>query len=102
MVKASTSNAGSAYLIPGPGAEIPHALGPKTQNIKRNDTVTNSIKTSKVIHIKNKSFFKKKEEEEPTRASLSVRSIPDHFLAGSGVPSGPQSSHHQITDHSGL
>ena len=35
MVKTSPSNAGGVGLIPGQGAKIPHASGPKNQNIKQ-------------------------------------------------------------------
>ena len=35
VVKTSPSNAGGQGLIPGQGAKIPHALGPKNQNIKQ-------------------------------------------------------------------
>ena len=35
VVKTSPSNAGSAGLIPGRGAKIPHALRPENQNIKQ-------------------------------------------------------------------
>ena len=35
MVKTSPSNAGGAGLIPGQGAKIPHASGPKNQKIKQ-------------------------------------------------------------------
>ena len=35
MVKTSPSNAWGAGLIPDWGSKISHALGPKTQNIKR-------------------------------------------------------------------
>ena len=35
MVKTLPSNAGVVGLIPGRGAKIPHALGPKTQHIKQ-------------------------------------------------------------------
>ena len=34
VVNTSPSNAGSTGLIPGQGVKIPHALGPKYQNIK--------------------------------------------------------------------
>ena len=34
MVKTSPSNAGDAGSIPGQEAKIPHASGPKNQNIK--------------------------------------------------------------------
>ena len=45
MVKTLPSNAGSAGLIPGQGVKIPHASGPKNQNINRSNIVTKSIKT---------------------------------------------------------
>ena len=35
VVKTSPSNAGVAGSIPGWGAKIPHASGPKNQNIKQ-------------------------------------------------------------------
>ena len=35
MVKTSPSNAVGVGLIPGGEAKIPHALGPKNQNIKQ-------------------------------------------------------------------
>ena len=35
VVETSPSNAGGAGSIPGPGAKIPHASGPKNQNIKQ-------------------------------------------------------------------
>ena len=35
MVQTSPSNAKGAGLIPGQGAKIPHALGPKNQNMKQ-------------------------------------------------------------------
>ena len=35
VVKTSPSNAGGVDVIPGWGAEIPHALQPKNQNIKQ-------------------------------------------------------------------
>ena len=34
MVKTSPSSAEGAGLIPGQGVKIPHASGPKNQNIK--------------------------------------------------------------------
>ena len=54
VVKTLLYNAGDAGAIPGWGAKIPHALGPKNQNIKyRSNSVTNSIKPLKMVHIKN-------------------------------------------------
>ena len=35
MVKTLPSNAGGAGSIPGGGAKIPHASGPKNENIKQ-------------------------------------------------------------------
>ena len=35
VVKTLPSNAGGASSIPGQGAKIPHASGPKNQNIKQ-------------------------------------------------------------------
>ena len=53
MVKIAHFNAGGVGSIPAREAKIPHALGPKTQNIeKRNNVVMNSIKTLKMVHIK--------------------------------------------------
>ena len=53
--KSSPSSAGDVGLITGGRAKIPHALQPKTQNIQnRNNTVTNSMKTLKIVHIKKK------------------------------------------------
>ena len=46
--------------IPGPGAEILHALKPRNQSIKKKKKfVTNSVKTLKMVHIKKN--LKKKE-----------------------------------------
>ena len=39
-------------LIPGGAAKIPHPSGPKKQNIKLKQYLTNSIKTLKMVHIK--------------------------------------------------
>ena len=43
-------SAGSVGSIPGPGAKIPHASSPRSQNINnKSNTVTNSIETFKKI-----------------------------------------------------
>ena len=75
-VKISPSNARGAGSAPGWGAKIPHALQPKNQNIKqkyyynnrnnikyyynnyynRNNIITNSIKTFKIVHIQKDIF----------------------------------------------
>ena len=52
MVRPSLFNERSAGWLPGQGAKILHTLGPKSQNINRNNIVTNSIKTLKMVHIK--------------------------------------------------
>ena len=53
------SNAGDVGLIPGRGAKIPHALGPKNQNMNnRSKIVTNSIKTLQMVHINNNNNLK--------------------------------------------
>ena len=54
VVKALPSNAENAGSTLGWGADIPHILFPKNQNIKNNRSsiVTNSIKTLKMVHIK--------------------------------------------------
>jgi len=60
VVKISPSNAGGEGSIPGRGADIPHALGPKNQNLKnRMKIVTNSIRTLNMVHIQ-KIIFKKR------------------------------------------
>ena len=67
MVKASPSNARGAGSILSRGAKIPHALKLKNQNLKkknkqtkpRSNIVTNSVKTLKIIHIKQKKSVKK-------------------------------------------
>ena len=51
MVKTSPSNAKGAGSIPGQRAKIPL---PRNQNINRNNIITNSIKTLKMVHIKKK------------------------------------------------
>ena len=53
-VNNSPSNEGSAGVIPDWGAKIPHVpRGQKKNKIQsRNNIVTNSIKTLKMVHIK--------------------------------------------------
>jgi len=51
-MKTSPFTVGGTGSIPGQGAKIPHALWTKNQNIKqKQQIVTNSIKTSKMVHI---------------------------------------------------
>lgn len=40
--------------IPGQGAKTPHALCPKHLTQNRNNIITNSVKTLKMVHIKEK------------------------------------------------
>ena len=48
MVETSPSSAGGAGSIPGQGAEIPHALGPKNQNIKQKQCCNKFSKDFKI------------------------------------------------------
>ena len=48
VVKTSPSNAGSTGSIPGQGAKIPHASGPKNQNIKQKQYDITYIWTLKI------------------------------------------------------
>ena len=59
MGKTLPSNAEGAGSIPGRRAKIPHASWPRSQTYRRNNMVTSSIKTLKMVHIK-KNFFNKK------------------------------------------
>ena len=53
MVKTSLPNSGSVGSILDQGSKAPGASKPKHQNLNnRNNIVTNSIKTSKMVHIK--------------------------------------------------
>ena len=59
MVETLPFNAGGVDSIPGQGGRILHALQP------RNHSITNSVKTFKMVHIKKKkkekkNFLKKK------------------------------------------
>ena len=53
MVKTLLSNVGGrAGMIPSRAVKVPHALWPKTKTQNRSNTVTNSMKTLKMVHIK--------------------------------------------------
>ena len=54
MVETLPSRAEGAGLVPAQGAKILNASQPKNKHKKkkRNNTVTNSIKTLKMVHIK--------------------------------------------------
>ena len=50
----SNARAGLCSIMPGQGAKILHALAPKkTQNMKQKQFVMNSVKTLKIVHVKN-------------------------------------------------
>ena len=55
MVKTLPSSAGGVGSVPGQEAKIPHATWPKTKTCNRNNKVTNSIMTLKMVHIETKS-----------------------------------------------
>lgn len=55
VVRTSPSSAEGTSLIPGGEAKISHASQPKIQNINnRNNIVTHSIKTLKLVHLRKK------------------------------------------------
>ena len=54
VVKAPPSHAGGAGPVPGSGAEIPHASLPKIPKQNRSNSVTSSVKTSEMVHIRNR------------------------------------------------
>jgi len=65
VVKTLPSVAGVAGSIPGLGAMIPGGSRPKNQNINRNNIVTNSIKTLKLVHTKKEILKKKRLKSSP-------------------------------------
>ena len=62
MTKTSPSNAGGAGLISGQGAKIPHALGPKSQNIKQKQN-SHKFNALEMVHIKHN--LKRKNKDNP-------------------------------------
>ena len=86
-VKTSPSNAGAAGSIPGQGAKILHAFCQKTKMQNRSNTVTNSIRTFKIILIK-KIFKKWIFMKEFTFLTLLNLSRTQSFL-GSAAPRDP-------------
>ena len=71
MVKTSPSNAGGAGLIPGRVAKIPHAPGPKNQNIKRKQYCNKFNKDFKIWSTLKKNLKKKYEAERAPFSFLS-------------------------------
>ena len=61
VVKTLPSNAGGVGLIPGWGAKIPHALGPKNRNIKQKQYCN---KFNKNFKKKKKKFYSKSQHLE--------------------------------------
>ena len=65
MVKTLPPNPGGAGLIADWGTEIPQASQPTDQTIQnRSNIITKSIKTLKMLHIKNTLLKKKKKERD--------------------------------------
>ena len=62
VVRTLPSNAGGAGSIPGQGAKIPRASGPKTQNIKQRQYCNKFNKDFKNGPYQKKKIFKKKKE----------------------------------------
>ena len=62
MVKTLPSNAGAAGLIPGQGAKIPRAWGPKNQNIKQKQYCNKFSKDFK--NGPHQKIFRKEEDKE--------------------------------------
>lgn len=58
VVQTLPFNAGGAGSIPSWEAKIPHASRLRNQNIKWSNSVTDSMKTLKMVHIKKEFFFK--------------------------------------------
>ena len=56
VVKTSPSSREGVDLIPGHGAKMPYALGPKKQNIKQKQYCNKLNKALKIVHIKKKSL----------------------------------------------
>ena len=51
VIKTSSLNAEGVGSVPGWGAKISHALGPKYQNINRSNIVTTSKKHLRMVHV---------------------------------------------------
>ena len=77
VAKTSPFNAGDVGLILGWGAKISQLAAKKPKH-KTGNTVTSSMKTLKIVHIKKKFFLKKmielviQEEEILTRVSINA------------------------------
>ena len=70
MVKTLPSNAGGVASIPGWGAKIPHALGPKNQNIKQKQYCNKLNKDVK--NGPHQKTFKKKKRRHKTNLGLDL------------------------------
>ena len=57
LLKTSPFNAGDAGSISAHGIKISYALWLKTKTLNRNNIVTHSIKTLKMVHIKKKKEY---------------------------------------------
>ena len=58
LLKTSPFNAGDAGSISAHGIKISYALWLKTKTLNRNNIVTHSIKTLKMVHIKKKRILR--------------------------------------------
>ena len=73
MVRTSPSSAEGVHSVPGRGAGLLHALGPKNQNIKnRGNVVASSIATLKMVHIKKPSIKTKGRLHLPKPLKLDI------------------------------
>ena len=81
VVKTLLSSAGGTGSFPGRGAKIPRASQPKNQKHKNgSNIVTNSIKTLKMVHIKE--YFKKRLEPGTLSApGYKIRSFNNKLLS---------------------
>ena len=79
MVQTWTFSVGGASSIPDQAIRIPHASGPKTKTEDRSNIIAKSLKTLKMIHLKN--FFQKRKKE----AECS-RLVGGRFNKQGGVP----------------
>ena len=84
MIKTLPSNAQNAGLIPGQGAKIPHASRPTNKIQNRSNTLTNSIKTLNLVHIKKSKKIKWKTEinarkQKKCRGHGNIKKNDKHF-----------------------
>ena len=76
----SPSNAGGAGSIPGGVAKIPHALGPKNQNIKQKQYCNKFNKDFKIGPHQKKILKKNKPNNSSLNVKKKKKSISSFFL----------------------